>query len=173
MADRSRILSMAGGALLLLVGTLALLPTPYDPAEQVDPRVGRYRPPGTRLVEIHPADAQVEDAPRLTALGELGLDRPRPQPVVRAARPDQDDVVAVPVLREVLDLGRQPVVRGPRTQREHDLLRDEESQEGGEERGDGAHGWSLPGRGALPRPLAAAATTPAWSHGHPPCLTAG
>lgn len=52
MAKRRGRLVLTGSILIGLLVVLALLPTPYDPAEQVDPRVSRYRPPGTQLFEI-------------------------------------------------------------------------------------------------------------------------
>ncbi|MFY9822122.1 MAG: ABC transporter permease [Thermoanaerobaculia bacterium] len=63
-----------GGALagLLVAAALAApLLAPYDPAEQLDPPAGLYRPPGTVLAAVHLADGRwrLADRVRRTAAG--------------------------------------------------------------------------------------------------------
>ncbi len=50
-------MKLAAGLLAILL-LLALSPTPLDPREQVDPVVGRNRPPGTRLLEVRLRDGK-------------------------------------------------------------------------------------------------------------------
>src|SRR3954447_17964266 len=57
-----------GGSLvaaLLLIAAAAPLLAPYDPAEQLDPPAGLYRPPGTALAAVHLADGSWRFADRV------------------------------------------------------------------------------------------------------------
>lgn len=49
---------LALSALLILAGLAAPVLAPYDPAEQLDPVVARFRPPGTVLAAVHLADGE-------------------------------------------------------------------------------------------------------------------
>lgn len=52
-------------AALLLIAAAAPLLAPYDPAEQLDPPAGLYRPPGTSLAAVHLADGSWRFADRV------------------------------------------------------------------------------------------------------------
>jgi peptide/nickel transport system permease protein len=58
-------------ALLVAVALFAPLLAPYDPAEQLDPPAGLYRPPGTVLAAVHLADGgwRLADRVRRTPAG--------------------------------------------------------------------------------------------------------
>ena len=55
---------------LLLAGALAPWLAPYDPAEQLDPAVATYRPPGTSLPAVRLADGTMRLADRVERVPE-------------------------------------------------------------------------------------------------------
>ena len=65
-------------SVLFLAALAAPLIAPYDPAEQLDPVIARYRPPGTVLPAVHLADGgwrladRVERVPEGLAVERLG-----------------------------------------------------------------------------------------------------
>jgi peptide/nickel transport system permease protein len=62
--------------LLILVALAASWLAPYDPAEQLDPPAGLYRPPGTELAAVHLADGRWRLADRVRRVpGGLEIQR--------------------------------------------------------------------------------------------------
>jgi ABC-type dipeptide/oligopeptide/nickel transport system permease subunit len=63
-------------AALLLIAAAAPWLAPYDPAEQLDPPAGQYRPPGTELAAIHLRDNGWRLADRIRRIPEgLAIER--------------------------------------------------------------------------------------------------
>jgi len=82
-------LAWGGGivAVLLLIAAAAPWLAPYEPAEQLDPPAGQYRPPGTALAAVHLTDGgwRLAERVRRTAAG-LEIERLGRREILPAAR---------------------------------------------------------------------------------------
>ncbi len=80
--------------LLLLIAAAAPWLAPYDPAEQLDPPAGQYRPPGTELAAIHLRDNgwrladRIRRTPEGLAIERLGRTEILPAASVQNLTPD-------------------------------------------------------------------------------------